>query len=160
MIIGILSDTHGDVYGTRRAAQLFESLGVEMVMHCGDVGSLEVISLLSHWPVHFVLGNVDRRASVWDEVNETDHVCHNRFGSLTLAGKSVALLHGDDATSLQSAIQSGQWDLICHGHTHLPSQRRDGNTLVLNPGAVTRTTQPSVATVELPSINAIHISLA
>ena len=160
MLIGVLSDTHGDLHATRRAVRLFESLGVEMLMHCGDIGSAEIVSLLSPWPVHFVLGNVDRHGTLWDAITEAGHVCHDRFGALTIKGRSIALLHGDDSTRLKSTIASGQWDLVCHGHTHSPSRRHADKTLVLNPGAIARTIQPSVATIELPSVVATHLSLA
>ena len=118
MRIGILSDTHGDMHGTARAVRLFESLEVDLLIHCGDLGSFEVLSLLSRWPVHFVLGNVDRGISPADGAVPAGHVCHDRFGSLTLEGKSIALLHGDDESRLRGAIVGRQWDMVCHGHTH------------------------------------------
>ncbi|MBN1591089.1 MAG: YfcE family phosphodiesterase [Pirellulales bacterium] len=159
MLIGIISDTHGDVHAARRAVRIFESLEVETFIHCGDVGTSEVVSLFSSWAGHFVLGNVDRPATIGDVIVHAGHVCHDRFGSLTLQGKSIALLHGDDAARLRDAIRSGQWDLICHGHTHSPSEQRDGGTLIVNPGAVARTSRSCVATVELPSMTVSHIAL-
>ena len=160
MLIGILSDTHGDLDGTRQAVRVFQSLEVDMVLHCGDVGQPGVVSLLSAWPVHFVLGNVDRDGTLWEGLTESGNVFHARFGRLTLEGRSIALLHGDDTTRLRGAVSSGEWDLVCHGHTHCASKHRVGKTLVINPGAISRTYQPSVAMVELPSINITHIPLA
>ncbi|GAG46476.1 unnamed protein product [marine sediment metagenome] len=159
MLIGVLSDTHGDVHGTRQAVRSFESLGVEMLLHCGDIGTAEVVSLLSAWPVHFVFGNVDQQAFLRGVITEAGHVCHDRFGSLTVKSKAVALLHGDDMSRLQHTIQSRQWDLVCHGHTHSPSQQHTSGTLVLNPGAIARTHRSCVATVELPSMAVTHIPL-
>jgi len=48
---------------------------------------------------------------------------------------------------------------VCHGHTHAFSSSREGSTLVLNPGAVSRTRSPSLAVVELPSLKVTEIPL-
>ena len=70
MRIGVVSDTHGHVPFTRDAVRMLEQLEVELVIHCGDVGSVEIVSLFSAWPTHFVLGNVDADDSQWDAVIE------------------------------------------------------------------------------------------
>ena len=61
---------------------------------------------------------------------------HGRFGSLELAGRRVAWLHGDDAALLVATIDDAQYDLVCYGHTHQAEQHRAGQTLVVNPGAL------------------------
>ena len=38
---------------------MFESLEVETVLHCGDIGSMAVVELFARWPTHFVFGNCD-----------------------------------------------------------------------------------------------------
>ena len=57
--IGIVSDTHGQVEYTLDAVRMLESLEVEQIIHCGDIGSPEIVELFSPWPAHFVFGNVD-----------------------------------------------------------------------------------------------------
>ena len=47
MRVGIISDTHGQVDFTRPAVRMFESLDVERVFHCGDIGSPEVVELFA-----------------------------------------------------------------------------------------------------------------
>ena len=59
MRLGIVSDTHGQVLFARNAVRMLESLDVDLVIHCGDIGSPEVVALFSDWPTHFVFGNVD-----------------------------------------------------------------------------------------------------
>jgi predicted phosphodiesterase len=71
----------------------------------------------------------------------------------------VALLHGHDVKLLHRTIHSGHWDLVCHGHTHAFSSTRQGQTLVLNPGAVSRTRHPSLAVVELPLLEVTEVPL-
>ena len=50
----------------------------------------------------------------------------------------IAFLHSDDNRLFRQTIESGQWDLVCYGHTHIAKQHREGKTLVLNPGAIYR----------------------
>ena len=38
MRIGVISDTHGQVANTLAAVRMLESLEVQAVLHCGDIG--------------------------------------------------------------------------------------------------------------------------
>lgn len=158
MLLGLLSDTHGDVHGTARAVRMFEIFHVEQVIHCGDVGEERVIELVARWPAHFVSGNVDHAARLAEAVRTTGGTYHDRFGSLELEGRSVAFLHGDDTALLEKTVAGG-WDLVCYGHTHRAEIRRQGATLVVNPGALVRTGRPSVAVVTLPSLVVTPVGL-
>jgi uncharacterized protein len=159
MLIGIISDTHGDVHGTRLATRVLGSLGVNAVLHCGDIGSAEVIPLFSAWPTHFVFGNVDHHGPLREAIEAAGQTCHERFGSLELEGLRIALLHGDDQTLLEETVRSGRWDLVCHGHTHRAKHLRHAKTLVVNPGAIARTSRASVAILDLPTLVVTPIQL-
>ena len=151
--IGVISDTHGQVEKTREGVRLLESMEVEQVFHCGDIGSMEIVRLFDAWKTHFVLGNCDHESTLPQrEIEEAGHVFYGRFGQIELAETRIALIHGDDQRRLDEAIHSGDWNLICHGHTHVARQDRFGETLVLNPGAIYRARQHSVALVELPTL--------
>ncbi len=71
----------------------------------------------------------------------------------------MAFLHGHDVKLLRDTIHSGQWDLVCCGHSHVYSSHFEGRTLVLNPGALARTSHPSLAVVEMPSLEVTPILL-
>lgn len=159
MRLGVISDTHGMVEDTRRAVRMFESLDVENVIHCGDIGVAAIVDLFEAWPTHFVLGNVDYAAEIEQAVERAGQHFHGRFGSLQLAGVQVAFLHGDDQHRLNREVKSGRWQLLCHGHTHQAQQTVVGETLVLNPGALRRTTKPTAAIVDLPELRAQLFSL-
>lgn len=160
MYLGIVSDTHGHVPYALEAVRMLESLGVEAVLHCGDIGSPEIVRLFSAWPTHFVFGNVDEdESSLRRAIREAGQTCHGRFGTLELAGRRIAFLHGDDAALLRQTIDGGEWELVCHGHTHVARQTRAGKTLVLNPGALYRATPHSIAGVDLASLEATIIPL-
>jgi putative phosphoesterase len=123
------------------------------LIHCGDIGSPAVVELLSEWPAHFVLGNVDQDvAELQAAIASTGQTFHERFGTLDLEGKRIAFLHGDDSRRWQATVNDGQFDLVCYGHTHQAELKRMNSTLILNPGAVFRANPRSVAVVDLPGL--------
>ena len=153
--LGVISDTHGDVSNTRKAVRMLEAMGVGMVIHCGDVGSPRIPSLFRQWPTHFVLGNVDRPGDeITQAIQEAGLVCHGQFGSLTARNRNIAFLHSDDLRCFRETVDSGDWDLVCYGHTHRADQQHVGSTLVLNPGAISRAWPPTIAVVDLERLTA------
>ena len=152
MRIGVLSDTHGHRARTARAVEVFRSRRIDLVIHCGDIGSPEIVELLAPWPANFVFGNVDDPAELRPAMVRLGKVCHERFGSIDLDGLHVAFLHGDDGQQFCQAPGSGRWDLLCFGHSHAAEISQRGPTKLLNPGAVDRAARPSVAIVEIPSL--------
>jgi uncharacterized protein len=160
MLLGILSDTHGHRENARAAVNLLSGLEVDAVIHCGDIGSLDIVDLFSAWPTHFVLGNVDGESRAFQSAIQTaGQTFHGRFGTIELAGRKVAFLHSDDARLFEATIAGGQYDLVCYGHTHVAEQHHVGKTLVLNPGALYRAPRHTIAVVRLPEVEATHISI-
>ncbi len=160
MIIGIVSDTHGHLEFARSAVRMLESCGVETVIHCGDIGSSEIVALFRHWPTHFVLGNVDTDPRPLQmAISAAGQTFHGRFGSLEVEGRKIAFLHGDDGPLFRDTIAGGQYDLVCYGHTHIAEQHREGGTLVVNPGALYRAHPHSLAVARLPQLEIAHIPL-
>jgi hypothetical protein len=160
MLIGIVSDTHGHVAYTRPAVRMLESCDVEQVIHCGDIGSTEIVGLFERWPTHFVFGNVDSRtAQLRAAIRAAGKACHERFGELELDGRRIAFLHGDDERRLRETVASGTYDLVCYGHTHEAEHHRSGKTTVLNPGALYRAQPHSLALVRLPQLEVTHVAL-
>jgi hypothetical protein len=159
MKIGVLSDTHGDRLMTLRAVSLFESFRVERVIHCGDVGGAPIVALLADWPTHFVAGNMDPVDELRHTVEEAGQTFHGPIARLEWEGRRIAALHGDDHRAMHDLTREGV-DLICSGHTHVADHRRADGVVMLNPGAIHRTRQPSIAIVELPSLGVTHVPLA
>jgi putative phosphoesterase len=161
MNLGIVSDTHGHIGNTIQAVSVLEEHDVGLVIHCGDIGSINVIALFTGKPTHFVFGNVDHSAEqIRLAIEEAGQTCHGRFGSLDIDGTKIAFLHSDDSRLFQETISSGEWDLVCYGHTHEAESHREGNALVLNPGALYRANPHSLAIVELPSLQVEHVTLS
>jgi putative phosphoesterase len=160
MRIGVISDTHGHVELTRPAVRMFESLEIEALLHCGDIGSIEVVRLFTAWPTHFVFGNCDEnRAELKAAIEAAGQKCHSDFGDITLAGVRIALLHSHNRRKFQQTCNSGEFRLVCYGHTHVAAIDQRGDTLVLNPGAIYRANPHSIAVVELPAVRATIVEL-
>ncbi len=154
MRIAVVSDTHGKSEPTQKALDQIRTRDVEAILHCGDIGSLDLIDLFADWPAHFVFGNVDdNRDALARKIQAAGKSCHGSFGELELAEKRIAFLHGDDRVRLREAIDSEDYDLVCYGHTHQKETHAEGKTVVLNAGALFRARPRTFALVELPSLN-------
>jgi len=162
MLLAVVSDTHGHVSNTREAIRMLESFSPAAVIHCGDIGSAEIVPLFAPWPTHFVLGNVDEGVpEIEQAIIKAGQVNHGRFGQLALAGRRIAFLHGHDTDRLQKEIASGKWDLLCHGHTHRREVRVvNERTTVLNPGALYRAQPHSLAIVDLKTLDVTSVALS
>ena len=153
MQIGVVSDTHGHLPSARRAAELLAEHPIEQILHCGDIGTPEIVQVFSRWPGHYVFGNCDHE---WSElraaIEQVEQNCHDEFGEIELAGCKIALVHGHDHRRSQEAVNSQKYQLVCYGHTHVPEEHYEGKTLVLNPGALFRANPRTIAIVEVPSL--------
>ena len=160
MRLGIVSDSHGHVELTRPAVRMLESLEVERVLHCGDIGSADVVGLFEPWPTDFVFGNCDHdRAALSTAIEAAGQTCHGAFGALEIEGRRIALLHSDDRRLFQQVVHNGEWDLVCYGHSHIAAIEQHGPTLVVNPGALYRANPHSLAIIELPELKATIVTL-
>ena len=151
--LGIISDTHGCLNETVLAVQLFQKHGVHTVIHCGDIGSSDVVRAFQGIETHFVLGNMDGESETLRRATEeTGNQFHGWFGSIERSGKRIAFLHGHRSVQFEQEREGGHWDLLCFGHTHVASLQMHGSTLLLNPGAFTRVFRPTIAVVTLPDM--------
>src|SRR6478752_5155861 len=121
--IGIISDTHGLLRPEAERALM----GVNHIIHAGDIGGPEIIdSLRRIAPVTAIRGNVDSGEWAREYPDTT---------LLRLAGKSIYILH--DLKTLQADLGAGI-DVIVSGHSHVPKIETFGGVLYLNPGSAGR----------------------
>ena len=159
MLVAILSDTHDNVASTQAALALLKPLKPDVYLHAGDLVSPGMLEYFVGLPLHFVFGN-----------NETEHGairaraaaaglgaaggavamhCHETLAELEFDGKRLAMLHGDDGRLLRELVASGKYQYVIHGHTHVRRDERVGETRIINPGALQRTRQKSVALLDV-----------
>ena len=161
MRLGIISDTHGHVELTRPAVRMLESLEVDAVLHCGDIGSMAVVELFAAWPTHFVFGNCDddyrciRGGDPPGRANLPRPVRRSGIRRRAELPCSTAT----NAARFREAIDSGDYELVCYGHTHVAAIDRHGDTLVRESRRNLSRDPHSIAVVELPAVEATIIEL-
>ena len=140
MRIGILSDTHDNLPMVERAVAKLNELSPDLVLHTGDFIAPFVIPRLAalNCPCIGVFGNNDGdRALLASKARESGNVeIHGCFTVRRADGRSIALLHGEEPDALNEIAGAGIFDVVVHGHTHRPSIRERGGTLMVNPGEV------------------------
>lgn len=127
--------------------------GADLLIHLGDIGSAEVIDALAlnkpgsneQMPAYMVFGNTD-----WDIDSLTSYAqeigigVSHPVGRLATPRGDLVYLHGDDQGAVIAALED-KVAYLCHGHTHIQADTRRGATRVINPGALHRASQYTVA---------------
>jgi putative phosphoesterase len=146
MLLGILSDTHDQYDRMGRAVRTLKERGAEFFIHCGDVCQPRLLDHLAGLPSAFVWGNCD-----WDRMalqrygDNLSVPCYGAFADLELAGKKIALTHGDDRIRMAHVLNAKEHDYLLHGHTHVRRDERIDNLRIINPGALHRAAEKTVA---------------
>ncbi len=119
--IGLISDTHGLV----RPEALKALVGVDLVIHAGDIGSFGVIrALRSIATVIAVRGNVDQ--GPWAEsLPETKKVQAGRT--------SIFIVHDVKQIKVSPLLEGIH--VVVSGHSHRPSIVERNGVLFINPGS-------------------------
>jgi len=142
MKIGVISDTHG--YFDPRLPQLLQ--GVDEILHAGDVGSQQVLDLLSAIaPVRAVRGNIDgpslglppKLQARYDGVEV--HMLHELPGPQATwrDGAKAPPLAEKQADACKRFLRSFPEGcrVVIFGHTHEPCSQVLEGTLFFNPGS-------------------------
>lgn len=137
MLIGLVSDTHVRIPGTRAGlstlttnelpSEILEAFkGVDLILHAGDIYTLPVLDRLAEVaPILVSEGDDDPFETVLDERVKPEH-------HLTFDGVSIWLSH------------YGMWpensrkpmpDITVYGHSHKSAMERENGTLRINPGS-------------------------
>jgi putative phosphoesterase len=151
MRIGIISDTHDQQARTLAAVQLLKANRVEVLFHCGDLIEPEMVATCADLPAYFVFGNndVDRVPEIRKAISVfKDAVCLEWGGEVKLDGKRLAMTHGHLDTDVRRLLAS-EPDYMFSGHSHVAADWRQGKTRRINPGALHRARQFTVALLEL-----------
>jgi putative phosphoesterase len=149
MRIGILSDTHDQVARTVTAVAMLIAEGAEALFHCGDLTGPEVVSACGRLPSYFVFGNNDFEEDLLRrEMARVGGTCLGRGGDLVLEERRIAMTHGDSLPDVRR-LHALKPDYLLFGHSHRPTDERDGRTRWVNPGALHRAEDWTVAVLDL-----------
>lgn len=150
MKLGILSDTHDQLFRCERAIVLLQAAGAEVIVHCGDVTEPEIIQACAVLSCYFVFGNNDYHsvAALREIAEVTGARSLELGGMITLAEKTIAVTHGHLRVEERRLLARNP-DYFLSGHTHVAEDRRAGPTRFINPGALHRARQFTVAVLDL-----------
>lgn len=160
MKIGILSDSHNRSETMTPAVRTLTANGAEFLIHCGDVGTEPILDHLAGAPSAFVWGNNDfDRVGLERYAENLGIRCLGNFGQLELGGKRFAVLHGDDERLKQRVLAEQNFDYLLQGHTHVPADTRVGKTRCINPGALHRAREKTVAILDTDTDRLIFLKI-
>lgn len=150
MRVGVIGDTHDNEGMIERAVGAFDAAGVEVVVHCGDITSPEVMRWFRGYEVHAVLGNNDEPnedalARAVDALGRESQF-HGLAAELRIDGVRFGVTHGVVPERIQTWVHNGEYDYVLHGHFHERRHERIKGTVVVNPGA-----QRSIAIIDTRS---------
>jgi hypothetical protein len=74
--------------------------------------------------------------------------CYGNFADLELGGKRIAVIHGDDFRLRQRILTEQRHDYLLQGHTHVRRDERVGIVRCINPGALHRAREKTVAILD------------
>lgn len=133
-MIGILSDSHDNLFALRRAMAVFKSRGCRLLVHAGDIiapfaaGELAAAGC----PVKAVFGNCDGE-------KEGLRTAFEPFGEIARAplvfdweGRRIFLAH--IPVRIEENRTARACDIIIFGHTHAAEIVRRGRSILINPG--------------------------
>ena len=150
MRLGILADTHDELVRTEAAVALLRAAGAQALIHCGDLASPPIVALLAGVPSWFVFGNHDsdmvphlERAGA-----EFGVACLGWGGVVELAGKRIGVAHGHLSTDVRRVL-SARPDYLLSGHSPSVSDSVSGVVRRINPGALHRADEFTVALLDL-----------
>lgn len=163
MILGVLSDTHGQVRRAQAAIRLLRRLGATSFVHCGDICGQGVIDAFVGLRAWLVCGNCDDESPAIARYAESLGLVYSDVKPLRieLDGRTVLVFHGHESafSRLLWDVEEGRGDLgspagappvyVLHGHTHVARDVRVGSCRVVNPGALHRAGVFTVATIDL-----------
>lgn len=161
MLIGILSDTHGSLLRTHRAVALLISEGAELIIHCGDLNTPEIVAACSVRPFWFVFGNHDCDV-VPDLIKAAmsfNATCLGWGGEITINEKRIAVCHGHLTMDLKPLLDARPHYCLS-GHSHIPQDWRHGETRRINPGALFRADVYTVALLDVVTDNLSYLTVS
>jgi putative phosphoesterase len=149
--IGIVSDSHDRADALALAVREAAARGAAAVIHCGDVIGTQTLraAMAVGVPLHVIHGNnLGDPVSLarWAVESGGQLHYHGADARLELGGRRVFVVHYPEYGYAMAC--TGDWDLVCCGHSHEAGVRRVANvkggaTWLVNPGTVAGLAAPA-----------------
>lgn len=139
MKIALLSDVHDNISNLLTALHYAEKQYCTHLLYLGDIAEVSTLRImLDTWkqPVDIVFGNNEYDLLAHTELVREYPLArhHGDEAVLCLQGRRIYICHYPRKAYI--AADSGDYDAVFYGHTHVAEQMQHRQTLVANPGEV------------------------
>jgi uncharacterized protein len=151
MKIAIVSDSHDRADPLGDAVRTAAGQGAEAVIHCGDLIGTQTLrpALAAGVPLHVIHGNNlgdPVSLSRWARESSGQLHYHGPDARLELGGRRIFVVHYPEYGYAMAC--TGDWDLVCCGHSHQAEVRqvanvKGGTSWLVNPGTVAGLAAPA-----------------
>ena len=165
MKICIVSDSHDRADALAQAVCEAKEQGAEAVIHCGDLIGAHTVrpAMSAGLPVHLIHGNNLGDAVALHNLSRGSGGLlqyHGVDARLELGGRRIFVVHYPEYGYAMAC--TGDWDLVCCGHSHRADVERvanlkSGHTWLVNPGTVAALAAP--ATWALGDLESMHFEV-
>lgn len=135
MHIGLISDTHDNIFNIEKFVKICRDKNIDLVIHAGDIVRPESVKWFEGVRLIGVLGNNDieeeRLSSSFQKIGGE---LKGDFCEIEQDNVLIAVYHGTNAKKKSLVLQSGKYDILVCGHTHKLEEMQVGKTLLINPG--------------------------
>ena len=138
MRAAVISDTHDAIFSTQDVLKMIAAEGVDTIIHCGDMTTAYTAELFKDFFVYHAWGNndFDTFGIKFALQGCKPGSCSDRWIKGVFDGKLFAAVHEEYSREFASLMDSELFDYIFVGHTHRKSDRTEGRTRIINPGAI------------------------
>lgn len=133
MVIGVISDTHDNLPVVKKAFKMMNEMGINTVIHCGDIVSPFVVEYFNCEKMFAVFGNNDGdKILLKERFEKKGFVIVKGPECFIIEGRKILVMH--EPKQLEN-FKKADYDLILYGHTHkLDLGERIINSRIINPG--------------------------
>ena len=151
MKICIVSDSHDRADALARAVSEAKAQGAAAVVHCGDVIGAQTLrpAMALGLPLHVIHGNNLGDSMMLHSLSRGSGGLLQYYGPdarVELGGRRIFVVHYPEYGYAMAC--TGDWDLVCCGHSHVAGVERVANvkgteTWLVNPGTVAGLAAPA-----------------
>ena len=146
MKICIVSDSHDRADALERAVNDAAAEGAQAVIHCGDLIGAHTLrpALRAGIPMHVIHGNNMGDPLALHNLSRASGGLlqyHGPDARLELGGRKIFLVHYPEYGYAMAC--TGNWDLVCCGHSERVATVKGGNTWLVNPGTIAGLSAPA-----------------
>ncbi len=163
MLVALISDVHDHLPHLLLALQQAKEAGCSHLLCMGDITSLSTFrTLCDEWPhgIDIVFGNNEYgrhdflalAAKLAKEGKKVHH--HGDNGIVVLDGRRLFISHYPHAAT--RALDSGEFDAVFFGHTHLAESFSMRQSIAANPGEVCGLRHPASYGIYNTNTNQVH----